>query len=421
MDIIKRAIAISKDAKQSSWIAPTLLFIDAIFCALIIWKVPYTEIDWRAYMQQVELYIKGERNYYNIEGQTGPLVYPALHVYIYRVLYAVTSHGKDIFAAQVIFSGVYLASLAVVMGCYRLAKAPPYIFPLLILSKRMHSIFLLRLFNDCFAVLFLWLAVYAYQKKQWTLGSTLYSCGLGVKMSVLLGLPAVGFVLLQGISSERGITQAMLIVQTQGLLGYEFVKVHWRAYIGRAFQLTRQFLYKWTVNWRFIPEEIFLSKPFSYTLLTAHASLLILFATTRWTSPSKRSLIQTLKLFFSQEQNFRVTDPIAARVNPEFVLTTIMTANAIGMLCARSLHYQFFAWTAWASPFLLWRSGFGPVFVVGIWAAQEWAWNVYPSASMSSVVVVLSLAAQVAGVWWGTRVVDEPPVVMANKDAKKDE
>jgi alpha-1,3-mannosyltransferase len=79
----------------------------------------------------------------------------------------------------------------------------------------MHSIFLLRLFNDCFAIFFLWLAVYAYQKRQWTVGSALYTCGLGVKMSVLLGLPGVGFILLQAIGSERAITQAMLIGQTQ--------------------------------------------------------------------------------------------------------------------------------------------------------------------------------------------------------------
>lgn len=44
-----------------------------------------------------------------------------------------------------------------------------------------------------------------------------------------------------------------------------------------------------------------------------------------------------------------------------------------------------------------------PVAIYGIWAAQEWAWNVYPSTDASSAVVVGSLAATVAGVWWGTR------------------
>ena len=73
-------------------------------------------------MQQVSLYVKGERNYYNIEGDTGPLVYPGLHVYIYRALYTLTDHGKSIFTAQIIFAILYLGTLAIVMACYRQAK-----------------------------------------------------------------------------------------------------------------------------------------------------------------------------------------------------------------------------------------------------------------------------------------------------------
>jgi alpha-1,3-mannosyltransferase len=44
----------------------------------IIWymlnKVKYTNIDWTAYMEQVEIYKGGERNYFKIRGDTGPLV-----------------------------------------------------------------------------------------------------------------------------------------------------------------------------------------------------------------------------------------------------------------------------------------------------------------------------------------------------------
>jgi alpha-1,3-mannosyltransferase len=76
-------------------------------------------------MQQITAYTKGERNYYNIKGGTGPLVYPGLHVYIYRALYTLTNHGKSIFTAQIIFGILYLATLAVVMACYRQAKVVP--------------------------------------------------------------------------------------------------------------------------------------------------------------------------------------------------------------------------------------------------------------------------------------------------------
>jgi alpha-1,3-mannosyltransferase len=86
-------------------------------------------------MQQIEVYLKGERNYYNIEGDTGPLVYPGLHVYIYRLLYALTGHGKNILIGQIVFALLYLVTLAIVMSCYRLAKVRYLNLLLLLLPK----------------------------------------------------------------------------------------------------------------------------------------------------------------------------------------------------------------------------------------------------------------------------------------------
>ena len=164
-------------------------------------------------MQHIDLYIKGERDYKNITGSTGPLVYPGAHVFIYRVLHALTDGGTNIRRAQYIFAGVYLGTLAVVLQCYRMAKVPPYVFPLLVLSKRLHSIFVLRCFNDCFAVLGLFAAILAYQKRQWHLGSFFYTCGLNVKMSLLLPLPAMGIIMEQALGTREAITQALIILQ----------------------------------------------------------------------------------------------------------------------------------------------------------------------------------------------------------------
>lgn len=73
-------------------------------------------------MQQVEQYIAGERNYTNIKGQTGPLVYPAVHVYIYRILHDITKGGKSIVLAQVYFAFLYVVNLSIVMACYMKAQ-----------------------------------------------------------------------------------------------------------------------------------------------------------------------------------------------------------------------------------------------------------------------------------------------------------
>lgn len=73
-------------------------------------------------MQQIAIYLKGERDYRKISGSTGPLVYPGAHVWIYKYLYKFTDEGRNIELAQYIFALVYLVTLAVVVQCYRKAR-----------------------------------------------------------------------------------------------------------------------------------------------------------------------------------------------------------------------------------------------------------------------------------------------------------
>ena len=47
-----------------------------------------------------------------------------------------------------------------------------------------------------------------------------------------------------------------------------------KAYFTSAFDLSRQFLYEWTVNWRFVPQHIFHSREFATSLLLGHVSQL---------------------------------------------------------------------------------------------------------------------------------------------------
>ena len=73
-------------------------------------------------MEQVRIFLDGERDYKKIRGGTGPLVYPGAHVYTYTALYKLTDEGTDILRGQIIFAVLYLATLAIVMSCYRMAK-----------------------------------------------------------------------------------------------------------------------------------------------------------------------------------------------------------------------------------------------------------------------------------------------------------
>ncbi|KAH7016852.1 glycosyltransferase [Ilyonectria destructans] len=411
-DVANGRHALSKLIPIAVWL------VDAVLCGLIIWKIPYTEIDWVAYMEQVAQFVSGERDYTKMEGGTGPLVYPAAHLYTYTGLYYITDEGKNIFLAQQIFAVLYMATLALVMLCYWQAKVPPYIFPLLILSKRLHSVFILRCFNDCVAVFFLWLTIYFFQRRYWTFGSFAYTWGLGIKMSLLLVLPAVGVILFLGRGFHPSLRLAWLMAQVQFAIAIPFLAKNPRGYLSRAFELSRQFKFEWTVNWRMLGEELFLSKPFSLLLLASHATVLLIFIVSRWLQPADRTLSALIPSFLRGKSPFTPSEErrISHYVTPQYVMTTVLSANVIGLLFARSLHYQFYAYLAWATPYLLWRATRSPFVVLPLWLAQEWAWNVFPSTDSSSSVVVNVLLMTVVLVYLGT---DEPvaPQLKA-RDAK---
>jgi alpha-1,3-mannosyltransferase len=185
-------------------------------------------------------------------------------------------------------------------------------------------------------------------------------------------------------------TPDWLLTSLQVLLAIPFLQENPVGYLSKAFELSRQFMFKWTVNWRFVGEETFLSREFSLGLLVLHLSLLAIFSTV-WVKPSGINVVRFL------QDNIQGRQPPVA-LSRSFIMTVLLSSLAIGLLCARSLHYQFFAYLAWATPFLLWRAGLHPILIYTAWALQEWAWNVYPSTNASSAVVVLSLALQVFGV-----------------------
>lgn len=167
-------------------------------------------------MQHIALYLSGERSYSRLTGSTGPLVYPAAHVYAYRALHALTSGREDhLLRAQICFAALYVAALAMVMRSYRAAGVAPWVFPALSLSKRVHSVFVLRLFNDGVAVAGLWGAVVCFQRRWWSAGAVAFALAVGVKMSVLLALPAVGVVLWWGKGRDGALREGLAMVGVQ--------------------------------------------------------------------------------------------------------------------------------------------------------------------------------------------------------------
>jgi alpha-1,3-mannosyltransferase len=148
-------------------------------------------------MQEVSSVIAGERDYSKIRGQTGPLVYPAGFVWIFCALRWLTDEGSNVPRAQLIFAGIYLLTQAVVLALYIRAKlTPAWALILLMLSKRIHSLYALRLFNDSISMLLLYCAIFLFTKRKWAIGCVLYSAAVSVKMNILLFAPSLLYLLL---------------------------------------------------------------------------------------------------------------------------------------------------------------------------------------------------------------------------------
>ncbi|KAJ3213117.1 dolichyl-P-Man:Man(5)GlcNAc(2)-PP-dolichol alpha-1,3-mannosyltransferase [Dinochytrium kinnereticum] len=260
-----------------------LVAVEATLCLGIIWKVKYTEIDWRAYMQEVGGFMAGERDYAKLSGDTGPLVYPAGFVYVFSFLSSITSAGKDIQLAQLIFALLSVLTTVTVSLLYRQSKMVPLVALIAtVLSKRMHSIFVLRLFNDPVAMLLLYVCILAMCRGRWTLAAVIYSLALSIKMNILLFAPGFALLTYEAVGLYRSIRNAIVAVAIQAGLGLPFLLNSPWSYLSRAFEFSRIFMFQWTVNWRFVPEEVFVGRPFAVFLLACHLATLGYFVFFKW-------------------------------------------------------------------------------------------------------------------------------------------
>eukprot|EP01138_Halocafeteria_seosinensis_P008309 gb/GECG01008491.1/.p1 GENE.gb/GECG01008491.1/~~gb/GECG01008491.1/.p1 ORF type:complete len:395 (+),score=9.32 gb/GECG01008491.1/:1-1185(+) len=350
-------------------LAVCLLVFDTLLSIAIVWKVPYTEIDWVAYMQEVSGFLQGERDYLKIRGDTGPLVYPGGFVYIYSVLYYLTDGGSQIHRAQYVFCAVYIATLALVLGIYERARiAPPWIVIPLVLSKRIHSLYMLRLFNDGIAAALAYGAIYLFCKHRWRIGCIIFSLAVSVKMNVLLYAPGLLLLLLCNTGFQETLVCLTICGAIQLIAGAPFLASHPISYLSKAFELSRVFLYSETVNFRFLPEEVFVSKTLAILLLVCH--ILTLYLAYRRYSPMPLS-------------------------TPSAIFVVMVVSNFIGVVFARTLHYQFYSWYFHSLPALvyfgLWKWRMPPAIRViaccVLLGCVELSFNVYRATWWSSALL----------------------------------
>lgn len=185
----------------------------------------------------------------------------------------------------------------------------------------------------------------------------------------------------------KGVAAAVCL---QLVLGLPFLLQYPTQYISKSFELSRIFLLEWSVNWSFLPEDFFKSKGFARILLLGHASLLLCFAQFKWCRTDGGLVTLIVQRFKSDKLSTSVTkakfttDALVARR----ILLIVFTGNFIGIVCARTLHFQFYSWYFHTIPFMLWRVEASIPLRLILFGCIEVMWNVFPTQALSSAILL---------------------------------
>ena len=309
-----------------------------------------------------------------------------------------TSFGTNLKLAQYIFLCIYIFQMYLSFRIYRFTqKVPPYAIILCTLtSYRIHSIYVLRLFNDPIAVLLFYVSLNLFLANDWMLGSVFYSLAVSVKMNILLYAPCLLVAYLTNLSLRQTVINLAICAFVQLFLGLPFLYGNFWSYLRGSFDLGRVFEHKWTVNYRFLDRFVFENQYFHLTLLLLHLILLVVFFPklrkflTSYAKLNKVIIdLKDSKMRKGRNDNVKLKEKDSvnfSKVSQLFVLPFFVT-NLIGVSCARSLHYQFYSWYFHSLLYLVHCTPYRKPVMFLLLALIELCWNIYPSTSLSSVLL----------------------------------
>lgn len=339
-------------------------------------------MDWNSYVTQIEQVIDGERDYAQIKGENGPLVYPAGHVYHFLLVYLLSFKGT-VWMGRIIYSFLSILLNFLIFQIYDeiLPEESRWIKIFQALSQPLLKIVIDRLFNDIFVMLYLYAAVLFLLKTQkyaFLLSTLCFSVALSTKFNVLLFLPGFLYVFAKSKGALFMFCQLVFIVFFQILAGLPFILHYPENYFQKAYDLSREFLYSQTMNWQMIPEHIFHDPIFHKSLLIAHLLLLLAFLIFKWEKPtSLQHFIVKMRLDdWAITGNTRLLDK-------KCIARVLFICNLIGILCARSLHYQFLVWYFSTMPFLVWQTKLPSFIKVVYMLSFSYGWSYQRTAFKS--------------------------------------
>ena len=296
-----------------------ILTLEFLLCEVQIASETTYAFDWDAYMEQsarfmglpIPLNTSGSYtsgpscNYSLLTGDTGPIVYPAVHLYVHSAMLIASGwdcvhltteytpknqsgyearvlrpHGTMALLQQgyVVLFLVLIGAVWVSQSSYanRMRHESALLTVLLLcVSRRSRSVAVLGLFNETWAMGLAYVAIALLCRKYWVPGCIAFALAANTKMNVLLFAPG----LLAAMLHEGGIPFAArhiaICAAVSVAVGAPFLMTAPMAYIGAAFNLGRKFDQQWSVNWGWLPPGVFSSPAFAVCLLVAHLGALV--------------------------------------------------------------------------------------------------------------------------------------------------
>ena len=243
---------------------------------------------------------------------------------------------------------------------------------------------------------------FLFQRKRWVSGFVAFSLGTSVKMNVLLMAPPALVLLVGGERLSVACAAVAAAVLAQLAVGYEFLSAHPASYVRKAFEFSRVFIHHWSVNFKFVPNETFVSPAFAAALLACHLAALLALAHRRWHRHGGGFFPAFVVDFFARAGSN--ASPAVSDYAPAHVARVLFEGNFVGIVFARSLHYQFYEWYYHTLPLLLWGGSSeslpgGSATRVALMVAVERCWNVFPSTPTSSLVLLAAHGVILGGIW----------------------
>mmetsp|Transcript_76229 Transcript_76229/g.174630 ORF Transcript_76229/g.174630 Transcript_76229/m.174630 type:complete len:222 (+) Transcript_76229:104-769(+) len=221
-------------------------------------------------------------------------------------------------------------------------------------------------------------------------------------MNVLLFAPAVGLAMFVHLGAVRAMGNVMVCVAVQLALAAPFLQGHATEYFSGAFNMGRAFQHLWSVNFKFVPESIFQSSEFSRGLLGVLLVLWLAYAW-KWCQP-----LGGIGRVLQRSLQGKVDT-----AEPCDIASLLYVVNFIGVICSRSLHFQFYVWYFHSLPIVLSSTCYPWWMQFVLWVVLELCWNpwdrqVGTSTPASSALLCATHLVVVVGIFCkGSRVKTE--------------